>query len=391
MNSLKKIKVLHIAGFNGNIGDIANHCGFRKSLKSFFPDKLFEYENLEMRTFYKSYDINKFDSKFVAKANEYDLVIIGGGGFFDLRWDYSVTGTTIDISEEILNLIHTPILFNGLGYWERTKNDNLYDRFYRFLNKILSDTHCFVTVRNDGSYQEIINRYNLDSETRLLEVPDGGFFCEPPKINHPEIDPNCINIAINIAGDDLCYRFEGTEWKITLKSFIDEITDSIVKIANNYPQARFIFVPHIPSDMQMIAYAFDALPDRLLRNRVSCAPYLNGVNTDGLAVFDLYRECDLVIGMRYHANVVPFGCCIPTIAVFTLDKHMELYKNLSVEKRCIEGNRFEFSVELLNLVSDVLCNKDKYIQENKRVLVELEMANEKYMTNLKKWFSELGL
>ncbi len=184
MNDKKTVKVLQIAGFDGNIGDIANHNGFRASLTRYFPERSFRFDDLEMRSFYKSAGINRFDPRFASMANEYDLVVIGGGGFFDLRWDYSDTGTTIDLPEEISAMIKTPILFNCLGYWERVADGSLYEKFEDFLKRTISNDRMFLTVRNDGSYESIVSRYPF-AEGKIREIPDGGFFCSPPKQSIP--------------------------------------------------------------------------------------------------------------------------------------------------------------------------------------------------------------
>ncbi len=91
---------LHIASFNGNIGDVTNHNGFRNELKKAGFD--WRMDHMEMREFYKSRSVRKFDDAFANAANEYDLLIFGGGGFFDLQWDYSCTGCTIDMGRTLL-------------------------------------------------------------------------------------------------------------------------------------------------------------------------------------------------------------------------------------------------------------------------------------------------
>ena len=78
------MKILHVASFKGNIGDNASHMGFYKILKLHLID--FKVKKIEIRKFYKNYkksDALSFDDKFVESINNYDLCIIGGGGFLD--------------------------------------------------------------------------------------------------------------------------------------------------------------------------------------------------------------------------------------------------------------------------------------------------------------------
>lgn len=90
---MRNIKALHIASFMGNVGDNANHNGLRNKLKNIFYNNNIIFDELEMREFYQSWNLRNFNSEeFINLANKYDLIIIGGGNFFELKWDYHVQG-----------------------------------------------------------------------------------------------------------------------------------------------------------------------------------------------------------------------------------------------------------------------------------------------------------
>ena len=74
------MRILHIASFNGNIGDNASHIGLRNILKTL--GVIATIDQIEIRRFYKNYslfDKQSFDEDFVKMANQYDLVVFGGG------------------------------------------------------------------------------------------------------------------------------------------------------------------------------------------------------------------------------------------------------------------------------------------------------------------------
>lgn len=51
------MKILQVASFDGNVGDIFNHYGFRYKLSNLFADnELIEYKDIEMRMFYNNVD-----------------------------------------------------------------------------------------------------------------------------------------------------------------------------------------------------------------------------------------------------------------------------------------------------------------------------------------------
>lgn len=64
----KKIKVLHIASFTGNIGDNANHIG-ASYLREWFLDYEFQITKKEIRELYwKEWSFNS--AEFIEEANK---------------------------------------------------------------------------------------------------------------------------------------------------------------------------------------------------------------------------------------------------------------------------------------------------------------------------------
>ena len=79
---MKVIKALHVASFNGNVGDNASHNGFRKRLIDSLGCSI-HFNEVEIREFYESWDMGNLNmDDFIAQCNSYDLVIFSGGNFF---------------------------------------------------------------------------------------------------------------------------------------------------------------------------------------------------------------------------------------------------------------------------------------------------------------------
>lgn len=312
----------------------------------------------------------------------------GGGGFFELKWDYSSTGTTLDLSEETLSNIKKPVLFNCIGTsiakgaTASTKN-----KFENFLDLVTRDNKYMVTVRNDGSFELINELYNKKFSNRILKVPDGGFFCELQEYRHYELLPNAVNIAINIAGDMPEIRFPNQGSTISKDLFIDKFAVLCNELLEYQDNIRIIFVPHIYSDLGIISRILEKIKDEYLRTRVTCSGYYNGLNTDGLASFDIYRNCDLILGMRYHANVVPIGMNKPTILLGTYDAHIKLYQDLDIMHRCICVNEKDFEEKLLLKIKELLTTsgKSKAISEDCFINENLQKDNDAYMEKIKDW------
>ena len=176
---MRTIKILHVASFTGNIGDNASHLGLYNVLKTVLGDRL-DIEQVEIRRFYKKYslaDKMNFDLEFTQKANAKDLLILGGGGFLDYWVPNSETGTTFDMSDEILDKLIVPTLFVSVGCMphQPVPEGNI-DKFHHFLQKVGSKKNMRIAVRNDGSILEIKRLFGSEFEGIITEILDNGFF-----------------------------------------------------------------------------------------------------------------------------------------------------------------------------------------------------------------------
>jgi len=211
---MKIIKTLHLASFDGNIGDNANHDGFYKYLKQNKTLK-FKIDELEIREFYwkKKY----FDKQFVDLVNSYDLLIIGGGNYFELWVENSPTGTSISIELELLEKIKTPILFNALGVdpGQGASEENI-QKFRNFLD-LLIKRKDFISIRNDGARKAILEYVGEKYLDNIHHTVDAGFFADIPEPSEYYKSKNYI--AINVAYDMQDVRFENITYEDFLKTF----------------------------------------------------------------------------------------------------------------------------------------------------------------------------
>jgi polysaccharide pyruvyl transferase WcaK-like protein len=327
----KTYKVLHLASFTGNIGDEANHNGFRRKLQENLNIKI-DYTDLEIRNFYKSWSKMKFDQDFIDLCNQNDFVVIGGGNFFELCWDYSKTGTTIDIGVDMLKKIEVPILFNGLGVddGKGTNSQNI-EKFRKFLMFLLEEDKYLLSVRNDGS-MKILEKYFSDTNLdKIFLIPDCGFFIQSGNFKHVEIDGDKINIGINLAGDMPNVRFgeKYSEFCIRFGDYLNYILDSNEMI-------NIVFLPHMYRDTEIISKVISNIKDEFRRSRISIAPLLNASLNGCNYIFSLYKQLDLILGMRFHSNVCAIGQNIPSIGLITYHKHGYLFDEIKLSDRALD-------------------------------------------------------
>lgn len=372
------MKILHLASFNGNIGDNANHNGFRKNFQNLISKDI-EWKNLEIRNFYKSWNKMKFDEEFIKMVNTYDLLVIGGGNFFEICHEYSSTGTTIDLPIEKLNQIKIPIFFNGLGLdsdKEYTKESKI--KFKKFIDYLLNfPDKYFVSFRNDGSKQYFINLYGY-FDSRIKIVPDGGFFF---KLNQNSEFKDKKYIGVNIAIDS-----HKLVENLSYEEILNKFKTFILKIITKYPEYKILFFPHILSDLKIIYDIANSLDDIYVKYNIEIAPYLTGKESE-IEFYKYYLKCKVILGMRFHTNVVGIALNIPTIGLISYSKIKNLYSELKMEEKVINIKDKEFSTKLFNLTEQNLMNEIEIKKQLLNKNVELEIQKNEVYIELEKWIN----
>ncbi len=383
----KVLRVLHVASFAGNIGDNANHQGAAR-LRDQFLDFTFKITEKEIReSYWKDWSFNS--SKFIAEANTYDLVIFGGGNYFELGVNKSLTGTTVDLGVKTLKKIKTPILFYALGcdLQKGAASTENVEKFKSFLDYVTIDNNYYVSVRKDWSLKNIEELYGDRYANKIAEIPDGGFFMDAPKLANFELEKNKKNIVINLAGDMAEVRFPEQKNKLSFEAFKTGFAKLIEELDTEYDQKiNFIFVPHIFRDLKVIHDVIDQVSDRVRRRRIKVAPYLIGDKGRDY-IFSLYKQADLIVGMRYHTNVCSFALKQNIIGLFTSHKEIkELHETLG-SREFVEINDKNFKRDLKKMIREHLSNPKKYRLESAAIITKLKNQAKHEYRKLNTWLT----
>ena len=374
------MRILHVASFVGNIGDNASHIGLSYILSQLFTDHVID--QVEIRRFYQSYrlaDKAQFDSDFVAMANQYDLLIIGGGGFLDYWVEHSQTGTTIDINPNLLADLSVPTLISSIGCapHKAVPKGNI-EKFRRFLDAIIAQPNIALAVRNDGSVKAIAKDIGVDYLPHITEILDHGFFYPQQPL---AALPLQHYVAINITQDQLSMLREDGEI-IDTAAYYSQMAQ-VVDFLCRQKKQQVVLVPHIPSDLTAINTLLAKLDDNLVRRFVSVAPLLQG-DVGARFNFAVYANSDLVLASRLHANICSLAQSKPTIGLIALDRVAYIYQQLGLE---------QFSVNLTGAFAQQLISKIEAIGEFNLPHLQQQLAakREQTLAFYKQTFSRLGL
>lgn len=287
------MKILHVASFIGNIGDNASHYGTYKILSRHLS---YSIDTLEIRKAYDNYTLPdkwKFDDEFADLANEYDLLIIGGGAFLDYFLD-NHTGTTIDMTTSTLELLTPEIIFMSMGCKPRPEGVDSLDKTRKYVEVLKSRAHIF--FRNDGS---------TDNFPEIPQVLDSGFFYE--NLGGRQEDYIAVNVANDWLKDD---------------TYIDEMAQLVERSGE-----QVVFIPHNFADIDAINKVLKRVNSYTVATRVRIAPYTQGYE-GAKQLFTIYKNSKQVVASRFHANVCSIAMNKPVVGIEITDKIRGMYESI---------------------------------------------------------------
>jgi polysaccharide pyruvyl transferase WcaK-like protein len=374
---VKIFKVLHIASFTGNIGDNANHLGFRSWFETLL-EKRVDWTELEIREFY--WKKRFWDESFVDYANTFDLIVIGGGNYFELWVDKSPTGTSVEIEPELYKKIETPVYFNALGVDPGQGASASAIKKFRTFIKAIVRRDGLISVRNDGAMKNLRDFVGEDILEFINEAPDGGFFVNSCIDKQPTLQSESHKIGINVASDMAEVRFK--DYANGVEGFSKEFSEAMVKISTNLPGCEFVFFPHIFRDLDVVNKIITYLPDDLRRKYLTVSEYSNG-DAAAIRTFSKYSECDLIIGSRFHSNVCSISMGVKSLGLYNYIQIKNLYKGLNQEENLIDIRKPGFSVSMEQKVLDLLKDKSTTTQSQSMKIVTQMRAD--FEVKLREW------
>ncbi|MFI6338555.1 glycosyltransferase [Streptomyces sp. NPDC050535] len=245
-----------------------------------------------------------FDEAALKRVNARRGLVIGGGGLFipdtmpngNSAWQWNVP-------DDLLNRIDVPIAVFAVGFNAFDGQSYRAGRFRSSLRQLV-ERSSFFGLRNHGSIAKVraMLPEHLHDKVRFQPCPttvtrqlvDG--WQDPAKRED--------TILINAAYDRAGLRF-GHDYAYFLAQMAEAVR-GLGKLAEVQCAAHSL-------DDEKIA--FD-----LRREHGISMPVIPMYNFDNDEIRDLYARTKLVIGMRGHAGMIPFGCGTPIISLISHPK-----------------------------------------------------------------------
>lgn len=296
------------------------------------------------------------------KINRTSGVIIGGGGLF-LR-DTNPNGNSgwqWNCSIDMLRAINVPMAVFAVGY-NRFRGQEDFAPIFREHVTLLAEKAVLFGMRNHGSIRNI--REYLPDHLRekvvyqpcmtvLLSRIYEERFAQPV-----ETTPF---IALNCAFDRADMRFGDRK-----ESILTQVATAVKRLSTRLPVKYYT---HSRNDDEMLPY---------LDKEGVAYEYLDLCRASSEEVLDAYRKPALTLGMRGHAQMVPFGCQRPILSLVSHDKMRWFLEDIDCPEWGIEMLEEDLAARLEVRSMNLLEQREqtaRTLAEKQQVLWERTQAN----------------
>ena len=294
----KKISIEHVAMYSsGNAGDIILPRSVRDS---------FDFVSSSVN--WKGCHAHRIVTESIlSEINEKDGLLIGGGGLFLCDTNPNKrSGWQWNCSVDALRKIKIPIALFGVGYNRFREQDDFMPVFKKHLN-LLAEKSVYIALRNHGSLNAIKKYLPVKLHDKLRYQPCPTTICSNlyPELIIPYTQyRQQKTFALNCAFDRIDNRLKRRTDKILLD--LAGIMKRCILTGYNIE-----YFAHTPSDEIFLPYL-----DRL------GVPYevIRLYNVHPRNILKAYSRVSLAIGMRGHAQMIPFGCGTPILSLISHDK-----------------------------------------------------------------------
>lgn len=347
----------HVAFYvsdRGNFGDVALPPAVREAVTSVRPSggwlsvhahQLFDQERLEL-------------------VNRTDGLVIGGGGLFlpDTAPNGN-SGWQWNVPREKLEAIDVPIGVIGVGFNLFEGQSFIGDLFRENLIALV-DRAVLVGLRNRGSVEQVrrLLPEPLKDKVSFLPCPTTvlkHIHVSEPLGERPGAADSSGSVLINVAFDRSSRRFGDA-----YGTFLGRMADYVQQLRAAGAQVRY--AAHLPTDEKFvtdlatehgITLKVDALYDLPLED-----------------AYEVYRRASVVVGMRGHATMIPFGLGTPVLSIISHPKLRYFLEDIGRTEWGFDVHREDLAAAMAELTLEIVSKEHDYREDVARLQLELLRA-----------------
>lgn len=346
---------IHTTG--NNIGDVALTHAIRSAFDHI----------LGAQTWYRHSLWAPIDAEAVQRFNvSASGMIVGGHGLLTPdTMAHMPSGWQWNIDLATLKALEIPLVVFAVGYNRFRNQEDFSERFVSHLNETVRRARFF-GLRNTGSIEQV-RRYlepSLHSKVVLQPCPTT-VISRHYRAYKPHLrEPGAKRLALNLAFDRERLRF-GVDSKDSERRI-----RNIVRVAKHACQQGWEI--HLANHAHEDGYAIPHLRNAGVRFR---SHWFARSHPD--RVIDFYTRMPLTLGMRGHAQMIPFGCGNAILPLVTHDKLVYFLNDVG---------HLEWGVEVgaPGFVDQVIARIEAFDRDRSTVFAHVEESQDRF------WQSTIG-
>ncbi|MEM1340810.1 MAG: polysaccharide pyruvyl transferase family protein [Pseudomonadota bacterium] len=307
-------RIFHVGAWNRNYGDYALGAGLHASLRA-ESDEPLEFVLVDCQN-------TVFHADLVDLINrEGDLLLVGGGGLvFNRPEDHSRSGWQFNIDLDQLARLAVPLVVYGIGYNKFPFDETPFRPQTDAHLRATQEKAALFSVRNAGTRDELVRR-GLEAEAITI-IPDPGMFVPTAPINLPNLPEGGLKIGLNWAGDRPAHRYPAPAEE-NERAAARAVAEGLAAVLETHDGGgQVILISHLLGIDATVAPVLRAVLGERLYVLEEEAPWLFPPALAQTPIWaGLYRLVDVAVGMRGHANIIPFGLGTPFVGIGTHNKN----------------------------------------------------------------------
>lgn len=362
LNTFKPNCLIHIAADStGNAGDYILVRSLRKLIEGKNPDI----------NWYSAHIRDAVDDDYIARCNRSRGVLLGGGGFFIRDTNQNdISGWQWTCSIENLKKIKVPIYVMAVGYNRFRGQEEFDDRFRENLNALVEQSALF-GLRNHGSIEAVRGYLREDLKDKVVYHPCAttvlSKMYQLPKREEKEpfIAVNCAfdraNMRYGEKMDDVMFSIARVLKELSvnykIKCYIHCAPDEIV--------CRYLDQLGVPYEKVHLGMEMEDRENK--GDELSAGEYLR-----------YFTEPELVLAIRGHAQMIPFGCKTPVVSMISHDKLQWFLDDIGHPEWGVEVLDEHFEEKLLEKSLYMLAHREeicRQIEEAQEKLWDIMQEN----------------
>jgi len=283
-----------------------------------------------------NYDIRKLCSELDIRGfNDYDAIVIGGGGFIlpSSFLSKPETGWVIGIPLDLIKQIEVPIIGFSVGC-NLFRGEALDSPIFVENFNALLERSPFFSLRHNGDIAKMKAYVGTDYDIKLN-------FCSSLfGREYKEITGNTI--AFQLAWDRIENRFGSVENASVFVEHIEWLISYFAKEGCNVA-----IVSHTNSDVD----ANLAIWEKLRQKRV-CCEFVDLTGEDPDVLVNFYYGVKTIFTMRGHGQMIPMGLGSNVVSLISHDKMQYLLEDLGITRTGVEVNDENFIGKCLDAYAE---------------------------------------